>query len=237
MAEVETVVGADRDDGRPRRGTVDGGIGDDQHERGRYPAVAVGSTTEGFASWSPERLVDRDERRRPGRTRPTARRRSNGVGSTRPLATSAASRRRRDTRSERTAASTGSSSHSSGGAGLGDRELADRGATQVAQVGATTEQPPEIGGERADVRAGGALDVDRQDTRAPARRSMSNAWIVTGRGGRSTSMPSPRQLVEAPAVDLDRRHHRRHLLDLADEVLGHRLRASSSVTADMSWVR
>ena len=60
--------------------------------------------------------------------------------------------------------------------------------------------------------------------------------MVTGRGGRSTSMPSPGQLVEPLAVDLDRRHHRRDLLDGADERARPPPARRSSVTPAMSWV-
>ena len=50
--------------------------------------------------------------------------------------------------------------------------------------------------------------------------STSIAWITTSRGSRGTSRPSPRQLVEPPALVVDGREHRRHLLDPADEAGG-----------------
>ena len=54
----------------------------------------------------------------------------------------------------------------------------------------------------------------------PASIRRRFAGSVTGRGARSTSSPARARLVEAPAADLDRRHHRRDLLDLALEVAG-----------------
>ena len=54
---------------------------------------------------------------------------------------------------------------------------------------------------------------------------MSSRWIVTRRGARSTSTPCARVLVQRAAVALQRRMHRRHLLDRADEALGTRRRS------------
>ncbi len=77
-----------------------------------------------------------------------------------------------------------------GGSGLGLGERADGRAAQVAQVGPAAEQVPEVGGERADVRPRGALDLDAVDERVrPSVRPRSGA-TVTGRASRSTSMPS-----------------------------------------------
>ena len=104
--------------------------------------------------------------------------------------------------------------------------------------GQLVDQPGVLGGERTDpgaaqVPAGGRRRPGRCPGRrpAPARRSprstpprsgtprgrcpgsTSNRWTVTGRAARSTSMPCAGQGVEAPAADLDRRHHGRDLLD------------------------
>jgi hypothetical protein len=66
MTEVEAVVGPDRDHGLLAGERLDGGIGDDEHGTGTYPAAAVGSTTDGLASSVAERLVHRDQVARPG---------------------------------------------------------------------------------------------------------------------------------------------------------------------------
>ena len=104
--------------------------------------------------------------------------------------------------------------------GLVDRERPDGDPPQPAQVGTATER----GGRdrrRACARTCPTSIRHRSPAR-PGRRSAltSKRWTVTGRGTRSTSIALAGQLVQPAPLDTDRRDHRRHLLDVASQVLG-----------------
>ena len=96
-----------------------------------------------------------------------------------------------------------------------------RSRRSVAEVRASAERRPEIGRERADVGAARAVDHER---RLGIRARLERLRPRCGRcapcaASRSTSLPSPRELVQPPALHLQRRHHRRDLLRLAEERL------------------
>ena len=100
-----------------------------------------------------------------------------------------------------------------------ERERSDRRTTQRGQVSAGPEPRAEVAGDRADVGAAGAPDrhvevdaalgladlvhLDRVDP----DRARLQLELLTG----------ARQLVGAPAADLDRRDGRGHLVDRAHE--------------------
>ena len=128
-----------------------------------------------------------------------------------------------------TAASRASSASS--GTRLVDGEGADGGAAQVAQVGAAAERGADVGGQRADV---GARRARRpRSGSSPARPASPHLEAVDGdRAGLALDLDAlAGQLVQALAVDLDRRHHRRHLQDVAGEARRPRPAPSSSVDA------
>ena len=84
------------------------------------------------------------------------------------------------------------------------REAAERGA--------------EVGGERAHVRAAAALDLDvGLRVRAGFEPDHVEAVDVHGTRRALDLLAGARQLVEPATADLHRRHHRRELLDVADE--------------------
>jgi hypothetical protein len=106
-----------------------------------------------------------------------------------------------------------------GGGGLLDRERPDGSAPQVAQVGTAAEEVPEVGGEGADVRATGARDVDRQHARVGCGSDVEA--LDRDRAGRPLDLDARTgELVEPAPVNVDRRDHRRHLFDVAEEVGG-----------------
>ena len=79
---------------------------------------------------------------------------------------------------------------------LGERERTDRRPTQAAQVRAPAEQRAEVGGQRADVRARGALDLDRAaraDRRSATRRTGRRRPVEAG--ARSRCPPGPARAV------------------------------------------
>ena len=189
MTEVQTVVGADRDDGRLVRERLRRGVGDDQHAADATGRPRWEARRRAWPRASRNASYTASRRRSPSYTAhgPAP----SNAGSTRPLAIRAAtSVDDRHRGSERTAASTGSSAHVVGRAGRVDRELADRGAAQVAQVGAAAEQIARDR-RRACARtcpAEHATSIASTPGSGPG--STSNEWTVTGRGARSTSIPS-----------------------------------------------
>ena len=79
-------------------------------------------------------------------------------------------------------------------------------------MGAAAEQVPEVGGQRADVGARRALDLDAVDERVGRRLDVEA--VDRHRPGRPLDLDAlAGQLVQAAAADLERRHHRRHLHD------------------------
>ena len=232
VPEVHAVVGADRDHGPlagPRR---DVEIGDHLHGLRRYSrrrprAHARAATVVRRArrpAWPGRRGTARTRRaacRRRVDAPPTARRRRRAPAAPgRWRRAPRSPRRRRRPAMPRTRVERRQQLDDVGRRGLVDRERADGGAAQVAQVGAAAEQVPEVGGQRADVRAARA-----RRRRSPARvgsavAATSKLSTVTGRGARSTSMPSRASSCRRRPSTWMRRHHRRHLLDVADEVVG-----------------
>ena len=104
--------------------------------------------------------------------------------------------------------------------GLLDRERPDCGPAQVAQVGATAEEVAEVGGERAHVGPARADDLDRQNGRIGGRRHVE---AIDRHGPRRPFDLDALagQLVQAAPLDPDGRDHRRDLIDVTGEVLGH----------------
>ena len=98
----------------------------------------------------------------------------------------------------------------------GDVERAARDAAQRRQVGAAAERLADVFAERADVGALAAADVDRPAGR-PRRRRRRIAWIVTRRARALDLDAGARVFVQRLAVVLQRRVHRRHLVDRAGE--------------------
>ena len=86
-------------------------------------------------------------------------------------------------------------------------------------MGTATEEVPEVVGQRADVGAARARHVDRQHHRVGGGGDVE----ALDRHGPRRPLdldPLASQLVEPAPVDVDRRHHRRHLLDVTDEMGG-----------------
>ena len=103
------------------------------------------------------------------------------------------------------------------------------------EVGAAAERRAEVGGERADVGAGAALHADRRHRVRPGLEALDGeALDVHGAGRALHLLAAAGEIVEAPAADAQRAHHRRDLLDVADEagrggvdlLAGHRQRAT-----------
>src|SRR5690606_38633887 len=96
-----------------------------------------------------------------------------------------------------------------------DRQRADPLPAQRAQVRAATQALADVGGQRADV---GALAAANPDRRAPGgegkRVDRVNRHAPRGALDRYAGT---RVLVQRTAVALERRVHRWHLLDRADE--------------------
>ena len=128
-------------------------------------------------------------------------------------------RRRRSARS-RAAPRGASSSASTGERGLGGGEAADRGAPQVAQVRAAAAAAGR-GRRRACACTCPTSSARRSRTRAGRRSARRrSSCTVTGRGFALDLDALAGQLVQAPAVDLHRADHRRHLHDRPGQVLG-----------------
>ena len=102
--------------------------------------------------------------------------------------------------------------------GVLEAERADAEPPQRRQVCVTTERGAEVGGEGAHVGAARALDEHRR-VREPTRRERLELVAVDPDGSRRTLdlLALASELVQAPAVDLERGDHRWDLLDVADE--------------------
>ena len=94
----------------------------------------------------------------------------------------------------------------------------DARAAECAEVGEATERDPEVGGERPHVGATAALDLD-VGFRVGAGLEPDHVEAIDVHGTRRALdlLARSRQLVEATAADLHRRHHRRELFDVTDE--------------------
>ncbi len=100
--------------------------------------------------------------------------------------------------------------------GLGLGERADRGAPQGSQVRSASEGVAEVGSERAHVGARRALDLDAVDERIGRRLDVES--VDGHRPRRTLDLDAlPGELVQAAPVDLEGRHHRRHLHDRAGQ--------------------
>ena len=244
VAEVDAVVGADRDDGAlagPRRRVE---LGDHLHGRAtlsaRRPAehasrrartrgrpageaIAGGRTTAGLAG--------RGRGSYTASSSPAAVTNAHGPSPAGASSTRADGDRRRrrlvddDLRQRRAPRpSAGSSSHVVGRRRLGDRERPDGRAAQVAQVGAAPEQRgrgrrPACG---CRCRPSTSTSIVQHRSAVRSRSSGDVEPSTRHRAGCALHLDAlAGQLVQAPAVDLQRRHHRRHLLDVAGELLGH----------------
>ena len=107
--------------------------------------------------------------------------------------------------------------------GLVDRERLDGRAAEAAEVGAGAEQVSEVGGEGSDVRAGRAVDFDRENgvTVGPGRHRLHVEPVDAHRARVALDLdPVAGELVETSAIDPQRRDHRRHLLDVTGQSIG-----------------
>ena len=76
----------------------------------------------------------------------------------------------------------------------------------------------EVGGERPDVGAAPALDPQRREWILPRCEPLDLDPVDVHTSRRALDLLAPPgEIVEAAAVDLDRRHHRGDLVDVADE--------------------
>ena len=103
-----------------------------------------------------------------------------------------------------------------------EREVADRRALQRPEMGDAAEGLAQIGGERAHVGAGGALDLGAvHRVRARDIDRLDGEAAHGHRSRRALDLDAlARQLVQPASTDLDGADHRRHLFDLADELRG-----------------
>ncbi len=102
---------------------------------------------------------------------------------------------------------------------LVEGERTDR---QPTQSGARCAQPPSAtprsaASERTYVPLPHSTSTVASGYGPGSKSSTSKRSTRTRRGARSTSTPGTRELVEPASADLHRRHHRRELLELADE--------------------
>ena len=192
VAEMDAVVGADGDD-RPLAGPrARRQIGDDVHRPPTLWSKAPASTTQGLASSVSERLVHRQQLAAPDRASAHGGGPSK-AGSTRPVRTSAGRSRRRPSTWVQVAhrlRRPGAARTSCGGCASARVNEPDAVRRRCRRWAPTAEQPAEVGGERADVGARRAVDLDPQHERIIGRSTSSNRRTVTGRAARSTSMPS-----------------------------------------------
>ena len=90
-------------------------------------------------------------------------------------------------------------------------------------MGAGAQQVTEVAGQGAHVGAGTTLRLRRTAPGGRRRRgrcpTMSKRSTRTGRATRSITSPSRAIVVEPPPFDLEGRHHRRDLGDVAEQVL------------------
>src|SRR5581483_4818626 len=102
--------------------------------------------------------------------------------------------------------------------GLLDGEGPHPEAPQPGQVGAAPEGFAEVGGQAADVGTAAALDQQLRPGELAGREGLDgDALDVHRPGGPFDDLTLAGQLVQAAPLDLDRRHHRRDLLDGAEE--------------------
>ena len=117
---------------------------------------------------------------------------------------------------------------------------------RAAHAAAAAQRLPDVVAQRPDIRALGAPHPQNASRREPSCSSSSSSWMVTRRGGRSTSLPLPGQLIELLPADLDGGVHGRHLVDLPGEPRQHVLQLPpasrqhrarpSSTSPVVSWV-
>ena len=99
-----------------------------------------------------------------------------------------------------------------------EAERADAQAPQLAEVGASAERGAEICRQCPHVGPTRAVDPDRRLRVGAAHEILDLDCRHRDVPGRALDrLPRPGELVELAAVDLDRRHHRRDLIDLTDE--------------------
>src|SRR5581483_1283871 len=101
---------------------------------------------------------------------------------------------------------------------VGEPERPGARPAEVREVRASSERGPQVGGERSDVRAGAALHAEGRG-RVLTRLERLDLDPVDADAARLAVdlLALARELVQAATTDLDRGHHGRHLLDLADE--------------------
>ena len=97
-------------------------------------------------------------------------------------------------------------------------------AAELTEVRDTSEAPADVRGQRPHVRAAAALDQDGRSGIRTGLEGFDVDSVDADAPGRALDLlAAPGQLVEPPAADLHGRHHRRELLDLAEECRDHRL--------------
>ena len=103
------------------------------------------------------------------------------------------------------------------GYGFLQGELAAAGAGKLCQVSTAAEFLAQVVGQRADVGAGRALYLHREEGVIPLQKLQAVNLHPARLAGDFLALPG--QLVEALSPYLDGRIHRRHLLDDAPELL------------------